>query len=309
MKKEQTVANTVLFYCEEALRHDTGQYHPESPLRMKALWLAFEEHGLEAPLVRPEPATEADLLRVHTQAHIDTIRTCCLDGVRYPDPDTSMGADSWNAALLSAGAGITASRKVMAGEFDNAFVMMRPPGHHAEADHAMGFCLFNNIAIAARWLREAGGVSRLAILDFDVHHGNGTQNAFYDDDTVLYVSLHEYPHFPGTGFPYERGKNDTNINIPFAPGSAPEAWLDAMQDTAVPAVEAFQPEVLLLSVGFDGHPRDPLGHQQLMPEHYATMTRMVKHIAAGRIVSFLEGGYHPTALGECAVSHVRALME
>ncbi len=303
------MTKTVVLYCDEATVHDTGEYHPESPLRMKALLLAFEEHKLDLPMMRPEPATDADLLRVHSRAHIDTIRECCLGGVRYPDPDTAMGAHSWDAALLSAGAGITACKAIMAKEYDNAFVMMRPPGHHAEQDYAMGFCLFNNVAVAARWLLAEGGLERVAILDYDVHHGNGTQHAFYDDDAVLYVSLHEYPHFPGTGFPYERGKNDSNLNIQFPPGSGSEQWLTAMRDIAVPALEAFAPEMLLLSVGFDGHRLDPLGNQLLEAQDYGAMTRMIKHIADGRIVSFLEGGYHLTALGQCAVSHLEALRE
>ena len=189
--------NTALLYCEEAVAHNTGQYHPESPLRLKAIKLAFEENGIQLPVVRPEPATEADIQRNHTKAYIDTIKECCLGGSTYPDPDTVMGPESWNAALLSAGAGITAAKLVLDGTYDNAFSIMRPPGHHAEIDRAMGFCLFNNIAITAKWLQEEKGLERIAIFDFDVHHGNGTQNAFYDDASVLFISIHEYPHFPG----------------------------------------------------------------------------------------------------------------
>ncbi|HDP34377.1 MAG TPA: histone deacetylase [Candidatus Hydrogenedentes bacterium] len=303
------MAKTALYYCEEAMAHDTGRYHPESPLRLKAIQLAFEEHHVEAPLLRPEPATEGDLLSNHTRDHVKMIRECCLGGADYPDPDTVMDAGSWDAALLSAGAGITACKAVLAGEIDNAFVMMRPPGHHAESDCAMGFCLFNNIAIAARWLRGQAGIKRVAILDFDVHHGNGTQQAFYNDDTVLFISLHEYPHFPGTGFPYERGKNDTNLNFQMPPGCSPDRWLETVRDVVLPQLESFAPDMFLMSAGFDGHRLDPLGNQLLEAEHYGEITRMTRHIADGRIVSFLEGGYHLTALGLCAISHVRALME
>ncbi len=301
--------NTALLYCEEAVAHNTGQYHPESPLRLKAIKLAFEENGIQLPVVRPEPATEADIQRNHTKAYIDTIKECCLGGSTYPDPDTVMGPESWNAALLSAGAGITAAKLVLDGTYDNAFSIMRPPGHHAEIDRAMGFCLFNNIAITAKWLQEEKGLERIAIFDFDVHHGNGTQNAFYDDASVLFISIHEYPHFPGTGFPYERGINNNIMNFQMPPGSLPELWITTIQENVVPQLEAFKPDMLLLSVGFDGHRLDPLGNQLLEVEHYGEITRMIKHIANGKIVSFLEGGYHLTALGQCVVSHVKALQE
>lgn len=303
------MAKTVLLYCDEVLHHHTGNYHPESPLRIKALRRAFEESGLALPTLRPEPAFREDLLRIHTSAHVETVEACCRNGRDYPDHDTVMGAGSWEAALFSAGAGITACKAVLDNEADNAFIMMRPPGHHAEPDFAMGFCLFNNIAITARWLRDTAKALRVAVLDFDVHHGNGTQDAFYDDETVFYVSLHEYPHFPGTGFPYERGKDNTTLNIQMPPGCSPRQWTKVMRDVVVPQLELFAPDFLLLSAGFDGHRLDPLGNQLLEAEDYAEMTRMIKHIADGRIVSFLEGGYHLDALGMCAISHVRALME
>ncbi len=303
------MAETALVYCEEAVEHDTGEYHPESPLRLKVIQHALEENGMNLPVVRPEPATEEDLLRNHTEAHVHAIKECCLNGCTYPDPDTVMGPQSWNAALLSAGAGITAAKMVLEGTYDNAFIMMRPPGHHAEADRAMGFCLFNNIAITARWLREKQGLDRVAIFDFDVHHGNGTQSAFYNDDTVLFISIHEYPHYPGTGFPYERGKNNNIMNFQMPPGSPPESWLNTTRSEVVPKLEAFKPDMLLLSAGFDGHRLDPLGNQLLEAEHYGEITRMINHIANGKIVSFLEGGYHLSALGQCVVQHIKALQE
>ena len=303
------MGNTVLIYCEEAGAHNTGKYHPESPLRLKAIQLAFDDNDMKLPVVRPEPATESDILRNHTQSYIDTIKECCLGGSTYPDPDTVMGPESWNAALLSAGAGITATKLIMDGTYDNAFIMMRPPGHHAEIDRAMGFCLFNNIAITAKWLQEEKGLKRIAIFDYDVHHGNGTQNAFYDDDSVLFISIHEYPHFPGTAFPYERGVNNNIMNLQIPPGASPELWINTTRKHVVPQLEAYKPDILLLSVGFDGHHLDPLGNQLLEAEHYCEITRMIKHIANGKIVSFLEGGYHLTALGQCVVSHVKALQE
>ncbi len=300
---------TALIYCEEATLHDTGDNHPESPLRLEAIRRALQECKVNAPYVRPESATMEDLLRNHSQEHIDAVRAACLDGVEYPDPDTVMCPASWEAALLSAGAGIMAANLILDGQFENAFVMMRPPGHHAEAERAMGFCLFNNIAITAHWLREMGAAKRVAILDFDLHHGNGTQHAFYDDDTVFFISLHEYPQYPGTGFPYELGKNNTNLNFQFAPGSSPMLWINTIEGQAVPTLTAFAPDILLLSAGFDAHRLDPLGNQLLESEHYGQITRMVKHIAGGRIISFLEGGYHLGALGESVAEHVQALME
>ena len=302
------MARTAVYYCDETLAHDTGENHPESPARLKAVLAAMQAAGLTPPIVRPEPATREDLLRVHTAEHIDLVRCCCLDGEDYPDPDTVMMDKTWDAALLSAGAGICAAKAVLAGEYDNAFVLMRPPGHHAEADFAMGFCVFNNIAVTTRWLREVAGLHRVAIFDFDVHHGNGTQHIFYDDESVFFVSLHEYPQFPGTGFPYERGKGNSTLNFQMPPGCSPDQWINTVRGVVVPQLQLFAPDFLLISAGFDAHRLDPLGNQLLEAEHFAEMTRLVRDIAQGRIVSFLEGGYHPTAVGQSAVAHLPALM-
>jgi len=302
------MANTAVVYCEQALAHDTGENHPESPARLKAVLAAMEAAGVAPPMLVPEPATREDLLRVHTVDHVDTVQRCCLNGEDYPDPDTVMMDQTWEAALLSAGGGITACKAVLAGEYDNAFVLMRPPGHHAEADFAMGFCVFNNIAVTARWLREVAGLHRVAIFDFDVHHGNGTQHIFYEDESVFFVSLHEYPQFPGTGFPYERGKSNTTLNFQMPPGCSPDQWINTVRGVVVPQLQLFAPDFLLISAGFDAHRLDPLGNQLLEAEHFAEMTRLVRDIAQGRIVSFLEGGYHPTAVGVSAVAHLQALM-
>lgn len=303
------MTKTALIYCEESENHDTGEHHPESPLRPLAIRQAVRDHQLDVPEFRPEAASMEDLLRNHSRDHINLIRSACLEGAEYPDPDTVMGPGSWDAALLSAGSGITASTMLLDGQIDNAFVIMRPPGHHAEHDAALGFCLFNNIAVTAKWLQAKGMAKKIGILDFDVHHGNGTQHTFYDDDTVLFISLHEYPLFPGTGYPYELGKNNTNLNIQIPPGSSPEAWLNGIRDIALPQLEAFAPDFLLLSAGFDAHYLDPLGNQNLRSEHFGQITRMIRHLAKGRIISFLEGGYNLEALGESAVEHIQALME
>lgn len=303
------MAKTGFVFREEGLLHDTGPLHPESPQRLLAVLKAFERAALEPPRVQVEPAAREDLLRVHTEEHVDTIRNTCAYGYPYPDLDTSMGRGSWDAALLAAGGAIAACRAVMDKQYDNVFWAMRPPGHHAERDYAMGFCLFNNIAVAAQWLREEAGLKRVAILDWDIHHGNGTQHIFYEDDSVYYASIHQHPHYPGTGSPDERGKNNTNLNVQMPPGCAPEEWLAAMDKMILPEFARFDPEFLLISSGFDAHRLDPLGRQLLEADHFAEMTRRVRAVAGGRIVSLMEGGYHLDALGASAVAHFKALQE
>lgn len=301
------MAKTGLVYREEYLLHQTGPGHPESPARLEAIMDAFDNAGLKPRSIAVEPAAREDLLRVHVGGHVASIEETCATNATYPDPDTHMGKGSWNAALLAAGGAIAACRAVLDGDVDNAFCAVRPPGHHAERGRAMGFCLFNNVAIAARRLQQKAGIKKIAILDWDVHHGNGSQQAFYDDDTIYYVSLHQHPLYPGTGFPDERGAGDTNLNIQMAPSSRPERWLGAIDTQALPELERFDPDFLLISCGFDAHRLDPLSSQRLTADTFAEMTRKVRHLANGRIVSLLEGGYHPKALGESAVAHVRAL--
>jgi len=301
------MARTGLLYRQEGLLHDTGYGHPECSARLDAIQRAFDAAGVDAPSVAVDPATRTDLLRIHTAEHIDTIERTCAHGDWYPDPDTPMVAASWAAALLAAGGAISACRAVLAGEVDNAFSAMRPPGHHAESDRPMGFCLFNNVAIAARWLQEEGQVNRVGILDWDVHHGNGTQNSFYDDGSILYVSLHESPLYPGTGHADEQGIDGTNLNLPIDIGSGPAEWLAAFDTHVIPALTDFAPDFLLISAGFDAHRLDPLAGQNLEAETYAEMTRRLRGLANGRVVSLLEGGYHLDALGASAVAHFRAL--
>ena len=296
-------------FREEGLLHDTGRGHPECPARLEAIRKAFDAAKVDYVSLEVSPAAREDLLRVHTAEHVDTIERTCREGLDYPDADTVMVKASWEAALLAAGGAIAACEAVLDGKVDNAFSAMRPPGHHAERDRAMGFCLFNNVAIAAQWLREARGVRKVAILDWDVHHGNGTQHTFYDDDTVYYASMHQHPLYPGTGFPHERGKNNTNLNVQMDWGFGPKEWLHALDTQILPEYERFKPDFLLISCGFDAHKMDPLASQRLETETYAEMTRRVKHVANGKIVSLLEGGYHLGALGESAVAHFNALQE
>jgi len=303
------MARTALAYREEFLLHDTGPYHPECPARLTAILDAFEMLGLDPPRLEVKPAEREDLLRVHTPQHVDTIERTCATNAPYPDPDTAMCEASWDAALLAAGSGIAACKAVLNKQYDNAFCAARPPGHHAEAAWGMGFCLFNNIAIAAQWLRQEAGVKRVAILDWDIHHGNGTQHAFYDDDTVYYASLHQHPHYPGTGFPEERGKNNTNLNIQMPPGCSAQQWITSLDTQVLPELRRFDPEFLLISCGFDAHRLDPLGRQLLEVETFAEMTQRVLSLTGGRIVSFLEGGYHLEALAACSVVHFKMLQE
>jgi acetoin utilization deacetylase AcuC-like enzyme len=303
------LGNTALIYSDVGLQHTTPHGHPECPERLTAIRTAFDGAGLNPPRIEPLAASRADLLRIHTEEHIETIHGTCLAAAPYDDPDTFMMPASWDAALLAAGGAIEACKAVMAGTARNVFSAMRPPGHHAEAGYAMGFCLFNNVAIAARWLQAEAGVKRVAILDWDVHHGNGTQHSFYNDPSVYYVSLHQFPHYPGTGRADERGAHGTTLNIPMLAGTPAELWMEAMQKLVIPELERFDPDFLLISCGFDAHADDPLGDQNLREEDYARMTRMVKHLAGGRIVSLLEGGYNLRALGASAVAHFRALEE
>ncbi|MBI5091635.1 MAG: histone deacetylase [Candidatus Hydrogenedentes bacterium] len=305
--ERKTVARTGLIYDEAMLRHDTGTGHPERPARLDAVHRALDKAALDLQSIPFSVADRADLLRVHTEAYVATVERMCAAGSGYLDPDTPVVAASWKAALLAAGGSIAACRAVLDKTIDNAFCAIRPPGHHAEADHAMGFCLFNNVAIAARWLQRQGGVKRVAIVDWDIHHGNGTQHTFYEDDSVYYVSLHQHPLYPGTGRASERGRNNTNLNLPFPPGTPPEAWVEAVDAKVMPELKRFEPDFLLISSGFDAHHDDPLGSQRLEAVHYAEMTRLVRSLADGRIVSLLEGGYNLNALAESATAHVRAL--
>jgi len=302
------MASTAFFYVPAGTAHDTGPFHPECPDRLPAIQQVFAEAAIAPSAIPVTPAARADLLRVHSAEHVDTVENICMTYRPYIlDADTRMCFESWDAALLAAGCVINACKSVLDGVVSRAFCAIRPPGHHAERDHAMGFCIFNNVAVAAKWMRQQAGLKRVAILDWDVHHGNGTQHAFYEDDTVYYASIHQSPHYPGTGLPQERGKNNTNLNIPMPPGQDPAAWVEAVEKLVVPEFARFAPEFLLISAGFDAHRDDPLGHQRLEAVHFAEMTKRVLPIARGRIVSALEGGYNLDKLGGSALAHFNAL--
>jgi acetoin utilization deacetylase AcuC-like enzyme len=303
------MAKIGLIYRQEFLLHRQSEGHPERPARLQAVMEGVEDAAIRPVRLDPASATRADLLRIHNDEHIAAIERTCADRLRYPDPDTQMVPESWQAALLAAGSGITACQAVLDDQADHVFCAVRPPGHHAEADRAMGFCLFNNIAIAAKWLRVEAGLRRVAIVDWDVHHGNGTQHSFYDDDSVYYFSLHQHPLYPGTGMEDERGKNRTNLNIHMDWGHGSEEWLEAVQSKVLPELERFDPDFLLISAGFDAHKLDPLGAQRVDGAAFGEMTRLLKGTASGKLVSMLEGGYSLDGLRESVASHLVALAE
>ncbi|MCD6451001.1 MAG: histone deacetylase [Acidobacteria bacterium] len=305
-------------FDEIFLAHKTGN-HPESPERLSFLLHYLEERNWFERLIRikPEPATLSILSHIHTPSYIHSLKKEIERGARVlDDGDTIVSSHSYEAALYAAGAGITASSAILEGRLDSAFCAVRPPGHHAERDRAMGFCLFNNIAVTASYLKQDKGLSRILIIDFDVHHGNGTQNAFYDDPSILYISLHQYPHYPGTGSKEERGEGEGygfTINIPLPAGSDDIDYITAFNEKVIPAGDAFRPEFVLVSAGFDPHRDDPLSAMRVTEDGFYQLTKMIREIAErwsqGRIVSILEGGYNLPALGRSVEHHLKALIE
>jgi acetoin utilization deacetylase AcuC-like enzyme len=300
-------------------RHETGWGHPECPERRKAVLDGISHAGLSHRLVpiRPREATAEDLGLCHTRAYIRLVeRETAAGRPSLSTGDTAICRRSYAVARLAAGAGLAAVDAVVAGRVHNAFVVARPPGHHASADRGMGFCLFNNVAIAARYAQKRHRLRHVLIVDWDVHHGNGTQDIFYDDGSVLYFSTHQSPWYPGTGRSDETGSGcgvGTTLNVPLPAGSGRVEMLTAMRDTLLPAAERFRPDIVLISAGFDGATTDPIGHLELADEDFAELTRLavgIAHKHAGsRLVSVLEGGYDLQGLGSAAAAHVRVLTE
>ena len=305
---------TVLFTHPACLAHDPGEWHPERPDRLRYVLRALEAEEF-APLLRePAPlATREQLERVHPAAYVASILAITpADGGRVMlDADTAMSAGSAEAALRSAGGAVAAVDAVMEGWARNAFVATRPPGHHAEAARAMGFCLFANAAIAARHAQARWGLGRVAVVDFDVHHGNGTQAIFETDPTLFYGSSHQFPCYPGTGSPSETGVGNV-VNVALPPGSDGMAFRAAWQDVLLPALETFAPELLIVSAGFDAHIADPLAQLRVRTADFQWLTERLLAVVLrhcnGRLVSVLEGGYDLDALADASAAHVRALM-
>ncbi|MBK9712621.1 MAG: histone deacetylase [Kouleothrix sp.] len=292
--------------------------HVEQAVRLEAIERAIDESGLRDDLVEimPLPASAAQILAVHHPRVIEIVRAASARGGRWLDQDTYTTAGTLDAALLAAGAAVRAVEAVISGQVSNAFALVRPPGHHATSSQSMGFCLFNNIAIAARHATLALGVERVAIVDYDVHHGNGTQDCFYDDGQVLFCSTHASPLYPESGEIYESGLEagyGTTLNIPLPHGAGDQALGMAFDELIAPALRDFMPELILVSAGYDGHWADPLGPLTLSTAGYTALTRrlvdLARDICGGRIVLVLEGGYDPAALSACVVASLRVLME
>ncbi|WP_421117980.1 histone deacetylase family protein [Aquihabitans daechungensis] len=295
------------------LDHSAGRGHPESPARLRAVQLGIQQAGLSEALtpVVPVLAVDAELERIHPEAYRRALRSFCAAGGGQLDGDTAVVPESWEAALLAAGAGLEVIRRLESGEGEAGFCAVRPPGHHALASQAMGFCLFNNVAVAAAQLRSQG--ERVVIVDYDAHHGNGTQDLFWDDPDVFYVSMHEWPQYPGTGGIREVGAGGgtgTTLNLPFPSHTTGDVYRRAIDEVVLPALAAWNPTWLLISAGFDAHRADPITDLGLTSGDYADITSaLAPLVPAGRRLLFLEGGYDLDALVQCTGSVLSALVD
>ena len=295
----------------DCARHEMGAHHPESPDRLHAVLAALEASGLASRLAAHEApeATREQLARVHSGEHIDFIfDSAPSSGYAYLDPDTSMNPRSLSASLRAAGALVKATDLVMQGQAARAFCAVRPPGHHATPTRPMGFCVFNNVAIGAAHALAAHGLERVAVLDFDVHHGNGTEDAFHEDARVMLCSTFQHPYYPYSG---ADSGNEHIINVPLPAMTDGRGFRAAVERVWMPALERFEPQLVFVSAGFDAHRDDPLAYLNLEDEDYRWVTEkcveVAERFARGRVVSTLEGGYNTEALGRCVVEHVRVL--
>lgn len=309
--------NTGFLYDPACLAHDTGQGHPERPARLSTAMAYLQAQPWFGDLhrVSGRPAGREWIEAVHQPDYIDRVAAACRRGERVIDsPDVAVSEQSHDLALLACGGALALADQVAGGEVDNAFAMMRPPGHHAERATAMGFCLYNNVAVAARYLQRKHGLDKILILDWDVHHGNGTQHAFSEDPSVFYASLHQYPYYPGTGAASEEGEGrgrGATLNCPMAAGATDADYELAFREVVLPAMDKFAPQMILLSAGFDAHRDDPLAAVELSTGFFHWMTVRVMECAdkhcGGKILSLLEGGYSLTALPLCIGAHLQTL--
>lgn len=312
-------SKTGFVYDPIYLEHQTTPGHPESPERLTAITARLETSGLDSQLahLKPSAASREWIQTIHSPEYVERAQATCELGEGYLDSaDVPVCWKSYDTALMAAGGVMRAVDAVMAGEVANAFCAIRPPGHHALRDQAMGFCIFNNVAIGTRYVQQKYGLSKVLIADWDVHHGNGTQAAFYDDPNVLYFSMHRWPFYPGTGSVSEAGTGagrNSTINVPMPVGSGDEEYLRVFEQQLRPAAMEFAPDFVFISAGFDAQANDTLGGMRVTAEGFARLTRIVKEIAhkcsKGRLVSVLEGGYGPSILAVSVEAHVRALME
>jgi acetoin utilization deacetylase AcuC-like enzyme len=305
---------TALYTHAAFLQHDTGPGHPERIQRLAAVLQAVKDEAFDDVVWREAPLAEIEqIVRVHDADYVrHALASVPESGFVQLDGDTVMSPGSGEAALRAAGAVAAAVDAVIKGEFKNAFCAVRPPGHHAERDGAMGFCIFNNVAVGAAEARAVHGLSRVAVMDFDVHHGNGTQHMFDQDPGLFFASTHQMPLYPGTGASGERGVGNV-VNAPLPPGAGSDEFRAAMERIVLPAIERFRPELILISAGFDAHRRDPLASLEFEAEDYywatAQLCALAESCCGGRVVSTLEGGYDLQALGESAAAHLLALRE
>jgi len=314
----QSTTKTGLVYDDVYLAHKTTPGHPERPERLTEIINKLKADGLYAQLIELKPTlAPLEWVRtIHSLDYINRVEKSCAEGAGYLDsPDVPISQRSYEAALTAAGGVLAAVDAVMEKRVANAFCAVRPPGHHALADRAMGFCIFNNVAIGTRYVQKKYGLSNVLIVDWDVHHGNGTQAAFYDDPTVLYFSVHQYPFYPGSGSEAERGSGkglNYNINVPLPASSGDGVYLEAFEKKLKPPALAFRPDFVFISAGFDAHEDDLLGGMKVTAKGFAQLTEIVKGIAQkcceGRLVSVLEGGYHLGGLAASTEAHIRVLM-
>ncbi len=308
-----------VYYHPDCLLHDTGPTHPETSERLTFIKNALEEAPYSHLLHwhKATPAQSKWIHAIHTPEYRHYIEEACLTGKHFADTgETVICEDSYHAALLSAGAAIGSVDAVMKEGYHSAFSLARPPGHHASTENAMGFCLFNNVAIAAQYAELVYGLERICILDWDVHHGNGTQNIFYGSPSVLFCSLHQLPLYPDTGEHFETGSKagkGLTVNCPFPKDADIDLYMESLDQDVLPHIRGFRPQLILISAGFDAHIEDPLADIKLRSEDFYTMTKWVRERANeyshGRIVSILEGGYNLKAIAESAVYHLQALTD
>lgn len=303
------MGDTAVFYDDICTYHQMGYLHPESPKRLEAVREVLDGGGVgrEVTRLKRREATKGEIAFVHDEKYIDRIEGTRGMELVALDPDTSANAWTWEAGIVAAGGFIECCEYVASGKAKNAYAFVRPPGHHAERGRAMGFCFFNNVAIGAEWLIKNAGIERAAIVDFDVHHGNGTQHHFYARPDVFFASVHRSPFYPGSGAADETGEGEGrgfNLNVPLDAGADDDDFKRAIGEEIIPAVEEFGPQIVLVSAGYDAHMRDPLGGMSMTTEGYRAIMRQIvdaaNHLCGGKVAVTLEGGYDLKAMRDCA---------